>query len=336
MVAAGEGPERVAVTVATPPASEIAAGFAASVTVGGASSSAMVSVAAAACPVPPGKLWELLMLPETVTCFAAPWTSLSLAVTVTTPALVVCPAATVRVPVAESAKSPGAAPVPAAAVTVTVVAAADGWERVAVTVATPPASEIEAGVSARVAVGAASSSATLRVTAVGFAIPGGPAAVAVTCACFAGPSSVSSIAVTVTTPTLAVPWAAKVRVAGLESVKSPGTAFVPATACTVSVVASDAGRDRAAVTVATPPASEIAAGVSARVATGTASLSPMVSAAPVIASSAPTWLVTDPVTVTTRPALPWWMSSSTAVTVATSSLSAVSPAAMTMVASPTA
>ena len=118
--------------------------------------------------------------------------------------------------------------------------------------------------------------------------------------------------------------------------KSRACAFVPGAAATVSVAASVDGRDRVAVTVATPPASETVAGFSASVACGAASSSFSVNDAPVTSPSAPTAFATSAVTVTLRPALPWWTSSSAAVTVASSSLLLVAPAAMTMVASPTA
>ena len=57
-----------------------------------------------------------------------------------------------------------------------------------------------------------------------------------------------------------------------------------------------------------------------------------VSAAPVTAP-APWPFAKVPVTVTLRPAVPWWTSSSTPATVAVSEAAVVDPAAMTMVAS---
>ena len=82
------------------------------------------------------------------------------AVTVTVPALAVCPDATVSVFAFDSAK-----PLPEAA-TVSVTAALDARFKRAVTVATPPLSEIDEGDSANVAVGAASSSVSVRLAPV--------------------------------------------------------------------------------------------------------------------------------------------------------------------------
>ena len=84
-------------------------------------------------------------MPDTVTDLLAASTSLPFAVTVTRPALVVTPAARVRVVAVLRVKSPATAPVEAtaAAATVTVTASLDGPERVAVTVETPPVSVID-------------------------------------------------------------------------------------------------------------------------------------------------------------------------------------------------
>ena len=87
-----------------------------------------------------------------------------------------------------------------------------------------------------------------------------------------------------------------------------------------------------AVTVDRPWFSETDAGPRTSATVGSVSSSVKVSAAPVTAP-APWPLASVPVTVTLRPALPWWTSSSTASTVAVSEAAVVDPAAMTMVAS---
>ena len=120
----------------------------------GASSSVMVSVAAGgfATLLPPDDV------PETVTDLLPEATALPFAVTVTTPALVVAPAAMVSAVAVLRSKSAATAPVPAAAATVTVAAALDGPDKVAVTVEMPPSSEIDAGSSTSATVGSVSSS----------------------------------------------------------------------------------------------------------------------------------------------------------------------------------
>ena len=184
--------------------------------------------------------------------------------------------------------------------------------------------------------GASSSSAMVSVTAAGSDTPLSPDAAAVTVTDLSGPSVASSTAVTVTAPALAVDPAAMISVAGFDSVKSPETAFVPAAAVTVSVTASLDARSSAAVTVVTPPLSEIDEDDSFSVAVGVASSSVSVRLAPVTAmvcESAAAWpLDAAPVTVTVRlPTLS--MASFTALIVAVSAALAVSPAAITIVAS---
>ena len=112
----------VAVTVETPPFSEIDDADSDSVTPGAASSSAIVSVAfdGAAAPPPPDTV------PETVTDLSGSSSPLSTAAIVTAPALVVSPAAIVSVVALDRLKSAATAPVPAAAPTVTVTASLDG------------------------------------------------------------------------------------------------------------------------------------------------------------------------------------------------------------------
>ena len=118
------------------------------------SSSARVRVAADgfAALLPPADV------PETVTDLLGESTALPFAVTVTKPALVVAPAAIVRVVAVLRAKSPATAPVPAAAATVTVTASLDAPDKVAVTVETPPVSEIDEDDNTSATVGNVSSS----------------------------------------------------------------------------------------------------------------------------------------------------------------------------------
>ena len=160
-----------------------------------------------------------------------------------------------------------------------------------------------------------------------------PAAVAVTVTDLFAASTLLSLPRTVTVPALVVAPAAMVSVVP-DCVKSPATAPVEATADddTVSVTGWLDGPDSAAVTVETPPFSETADGPRARLAVGRVSSSVRVSAAPVTAP-VPWPLTKVAVTVTLRPALPWWTSSFTAVTVAVSEAAVVDPAAIVMVAS---
>ena len=85
-------------------------------------------------------------------------TLLSTPVMVTVPVLLVSPAAIVSVLLVDSVKSPLTAGLTGAADTVTVVAALETADSVAVTVLSPPFSGIELFDSARVSVGVASSS----------------------------------------------------------------------------------------------------------------------------------------------------------------------------------
>ena len=172
-------------------------------------------------------------------------TALPFAVTVTRPALVVAPAARVRVVAVLRAKSAATAPVPAAAATVTVTAALDGPERVAVTVERPPVSEIDEGDNTSATVGNVSSSSRVRVTAGGSSTLLPPAAVPETVTDLFGESTALPFAVTVTTPALVVAPTAIVRVVAVLRAKSAATAPAPAAAATVTVTASlDGGRTR--------------------------------------------------------------------------------------------
>ena len=179
--------------------------------------------------------------------------------------------------------------------------------------------------TARVTVGASSSSSMVSVTLAGAATPLAPLTVAETVTVLSGASVVSATAVTVTVPVLVVAPAAMVSVFALDSVKPLPEAD------TVSVTAALDARFKRAVTVATPPDSEIDEDDSASVAVGVASSSVSVSAAPVTAPT-PWSLAAVPVTVTERS--PMLSTSSFTAAIATVSVTfAVCPAAMTTVAS---
>ena len=95
-----------------------------------------------------------LTAPDTVTDLLAANAELSTAVMVTTPALLVAPAAMVRVVLALSVKSDDVAGEVADAETVTVTSTPAASSRVAVTALTPPSSVMTAGSRARVTLGA--------------------------------------------------------------------------------------------------------------------------------------------------------------------------------------
>ena len=209
-------------------------------------------------------------------------TSSATAVTVTTPALAVEPAAMVSVAALDRVKSSAAALTSAAADTVIVTAALDLPESVAVTAARRSlaaafgSSSMLVRDSASVTVGAASSSVRVRVASAGATTPLPPAAVAETVTDLSGESASSSAAVTVTAPALAVEPAAMVRVLAALSAKSPPAAPVPGAAATVRVTAALDLPESVAVTVETPPFSEIDAGASFSATVGSASSSTMV------------------------------------------------------------
>ena len=123
-----------------------------------ASSSAMVKVTSDGLFMP--RL--LVAVADTVIILLAALTMLSTAVIVTAPVLVVSPAAMVSVFALDSVKSLDIAGGTSTADTVTVVASLEAWSSVASTVLTPPYSEIDAGDSASVTVGAASSSVSVK------------------------------------------------------------------------------------------------------------------------------------------------------------------------------
>ena len=303
-------------------------GFAVSVTFGASSSSVSVRVTA------DGSFARLRLsdaVPETVTDLFGASVVLFTPVTVTSPALAVAFVAKVSVVAVLRVKSPAAAGDTAVAATVTVTATDDCRSSTAVTVAIPPFSETDDGDSDSVTCGV-SSSVIVRVAAVGFATLLPPADVPDTVTDLLPEAALLSFAVTVTVPALVVDPAAMVSVVAVLNVKSAATARVPAVAAAVTVTAALDGPDSVAVTVETPPSSAIEAGVSTRSTVGSVSLSVRVSAAPVT-DPAPWPLVGLAVTVTERPDEPWWIVSSAAVTVAVSEAFAVSPAAITIVAS---
>ena len=267
VTAALDAPESAAVTVAAPPFSETDDDDSTSAAVGGPSSSRIVNVASAGSVAPSPGAPDAE--PETVTllCSAslsAASIALSTAVTVTVPVLVVSPAAIVNVSALDNVKSPDIAGGAAAADTVSVTAAAEGFESVAVTVETPPASVTDAGVSASDEPGRASSSTMVNVRSEGAATrPCPPATVPPTVAVSFSSSVASSTAVTVTAPELVVAPAAMVSVLSLDRLKSPAAAVAPV-AETVTVIASpEIPPLRLAVTVVALPAplSAIVSGV---------------------------------------------------------------------------
>ena len=155
------------------------------------------------------------------------------------------------------------------------MAALDGCESVADTVVVPPFSGIEEDTSASATAGASSSSVMVSVASDGFATPFVPLTVAETVTDLFGESVTSFVAASVTVPVLAVEPAATVSVFAVESVKPSPVAE------TVSVTVSLDARFSTAVTVETPPSSEMDDGDRARVAAGAPSSSLSVRLAPV-------------------------------------------------------
>ena len=200
VVTALDARESVAVTVVTPPSSEIDEDDRTKDTVGVPSSSVIVSVAldGSATPRPP------LAEPDTVTLLFGSSLLLFTAVIVTVPLLVVDPAAIVSVVALDSVKSPATACVLAVADTVIVVAALDTPLNFAVTVVTPPSSEIDVGDRIRDTVGAPSSSVSVSVASEGADTPRPPLAEPETVTLLFGSSLLLSLAVIVTVPLLVV------------------------------------------------------------------------------------------------------------------------------------
>ena len=172
----------VTVTVVEPPSSSIDNELSPRDTVGVSSSSVIVSVcfAGSDTPLPPAAV------AETVTCLSGASTSLSAAVTVTVPVLVLEPAAMVRVVSVLRLKSDDVAGDTAAAETVRVTSWLDSALSMAVTVVEPPSSSIDVELSASDTVGVASSSVIVRVWLAGEAMPLPPDAVALTVSSLSG------------------------------------------------------------------------------------------------------------------------------------------------------
>ena len=255
----------VAVTVLEPPFSEISSGARTRVTVGVASLSVIVSVwfAGADTPLPPDTE------PLTVTVLSGACTSLSRAVIVTVPVLVVEPAPIVSVVPAWVKSADDAGDVD----TVTVTSSLDAPVSVAVTTLWPSFSEISAGVSTSVTVGVASSSVIVSVWFAGADTPCPPDTEPLTVTCIFGASTSLFSAAIVTVPVLVVEPAAIVSVVPLW-VKPAG---VVGDVDTVTVTASLDSPVKRAVTVLRPPFSEISSGVSSSVTVGVASSSVIVS-----------------------------------------------------------
>ena len=161
---------------------------------GAPSSSVIVSVTSAGCVIP----CVFAAVPETVTLLSASSMVLSTAVTVTVPLLLVAPAAIVNFALPLSEKSPATAPVPAAADTVIVVSSLEGWSSEAVTVVefVAPLSGMLVRESARVTVGASSSSVIVPVP-LAVPIPAFPAPLNATTTVSSGSSVVSPVTDTV-------------------------------------------------------------------------------------------------------------------------------------------
>ena len=239
VVAAPDVPESVAVTTATPPASEIDLGATASVTSGVASSSTMVSVTfGGLSTLPPAAI-----VPETDRATSAESTLSGFAVIVTVPVLAVCPAATISSVFALTSKSSLLSGDNGFATPTVSVTAADAvLDRPAVTVATPPASAIEAEDSIRLARAAPSSS---RITTNGassgsleISTPWLFDATPVTATILSpSPASLSFTAVTVTCPVLVLAPAAMTSFVPV-SVKSLFFVSFPGDAEIVTVVAA--------------------------------------------------------------------------------------------------
>ena len=256
---------------------------------GGSSSSVIVSVRDDGAVTP----CEFAAEPDTVTLSSGSSVASPVAVIVTVPVLLVRPAAMVRVFSALSAKSPAPAVVPAAE-TVIVVSALEARFSEAVTVEelAAPLSVTEVRERASVAVGFASSSVIVRVTAAGAVTPCEFAAAPDTVTLRFGSSVSSSTAVIVTVPVLLVAPAAMVSVFSALREKSAASAPEPGAAETVISVSALDGRSSEAVTVVefVAPLSGILGRDSARVTVGFASSSVMVPvpvAVPMVAFTAP-------------------------------------------------
>ena len=303
-----DGRSSDAVTVLLPPFSPIDLGSSFSVTVGRSSSSVIVSLCAAGASTPFPPLADAV----TSTVLSGASTSLFSAEIVTASMLSKCSARIVSSRFTLRRKSFATAGSTAVADTVTITSALDRPSSDAVTVLTPPFSEIDVGSSAKVSVGVSSSSVILSVRGAGAAAPLPPVTVPPITTLFSGASRSLSSAVTFTSPVLSVSPASIVSVVPVSS-KSPSTAGDSGLAVTVTVRFSLDGPLSDAVTVVSPSFSEIDAGSNFNVTTGVSSSSVIsrVCAAGAASPSGPA--VTVPVTVTVRSGA--WVSSFTAATV---------------------
>ena len=228
----------------------------ASASTGATSSSRMVSVraAGAARPLPP------VTVPATCTCLC-PVPLSSRAVMVTAPVLTVFPAAMISTLFVLSVKPAGVAGGTAVAATVTVTCSLEGPSSAAVTVLTPPSSPISAGDSVSRTTGVGSSSRTISGTGGGATIPRLLCAVPVTFTVASGASTPLLSETIGTAPVLCVSLAG--MVSRRVRVSRAGTAPLSEVRARSTVVGSSEGQSSAAVTVATPPFSEITVGDSA-------------------------------------------------------------------------
>ena len=191
-----------------PPFSEIEESATFNATVGAASSSAMVSVAAvgSVTPLPPDTV------ADTVTDLSGSSFALSFAVTVTTPVLAVSPAAMVSVAWLDSVKSPAPAFVPAVAATVSVTASLDARSSVAVTVLALPA-PLSAIVSGFEGSGSDNASVATGVASSSFSVSDAPFTVRVCESAVAWALAAVPVTVTERSPTLSMASSTAVIVA---------------------------------------------------------------------------------------------------------------------------
>ena len=261
----------VAVTLETPPFSEMEVGDRRNVTAGTVdvpSSSVMVSETSAGPVTPEG----LAAAPDTRTVLSASSTALSTPVMATRPVLVVLPAAIVSVLSLDRVKSSAAAGATGAAETVIVVSASDASSSVAVTLETPPFSEMEVGDRRNVTAGTVdvpSSSVMVSETRRGPVTPLKLVAAPDTRTVLSASSTALSTPVMVTCPVLVVLPAAIVSVLSLDRVKSSAAAGATGVAETVIVVFQCDASFSVAVTLETPPFSEMEVGDRRNVTTGT-------------------------------------------------------------------
>ena len=158
---------------------------------------------------------------------------------VTVPALDISPAVIVSV-VPFNVKSPATAGATGAADTVTVTSSSSAPFRMAVTVLTPPFSEIEVGDSFSITVNSSSSS-MYSVRALASVTPGRPVTEPFTHTGLSGSSTRLSTAVTVTVPVLHFEPAAIVSVRFSLSLKSSDDAVSPVSTRTVTVTSWSIG-----------------------------------------------------------------------------------------------